>query len=419
MKNVNSIINLKERSLAWGERVLKTDVRYLIKGGSWLGGGQVITTLAAFVLSLLFANLLSPETYGIYKYILSIGTLLTIPTLSGIDAAVSRAVAQGKEASVFQGLKAKIKWGLLGSIVSTGISIYYYLNGNSIFAISILAAGICIPFIEAFDIYNSLLNGRKMFREFTYYNVGTQVILTILLGAFIYLNKNIVLIIVFYFFLNVALNLFYLLLAIKLVKPNKETDPEVVSYGMHLSLIDVIGTVLGQLDKILIFHYLGAAELALYSIAIAAPEQIKGMLKNVQFLALPKFAERSKEEGKTTIYRKTFQFEIFISLIIIIFIILAPYFFKIFFPRYILAVPYSQVLAFSILGATPAVFLYTFLESHAAKKQLYQYNIYSNIINLFLLFPLIYYFGLWGAVWTRVITRFFLFGLSMYLVKKA
>ena len=47
-----------------------------------------------------------------------------------------------------------------------------------------------------------------------------------------------------------------------------------------------------QSHRILAFHYLGAVELAIYSFAIAPPEQIKGVFKFLGTLALPKFSKR-------------------------------------------------------------------------------------------------------------------------------
>src|SRR5437868_5720048 len=92
------------------ERLLKTDIQYLIKGGSWLGVNQILSSLIAFALSLAFANLLAPGTYGVYKFILSVATILTIPTLPGIDAAVNRAVARKFEGTMIVGMKTKLRW---------------------------------------------------------------------------------------------------------------------------------------------------------------------------------------------------------------------------------------------------------------------------------------------------------------------
>jgi len=114
--------------LRWSQKYTKTDMVYLAKGGSWLTLGQIVSTIASFLSAIAFANLLPRETYGQYKYILSITSILAIPTLAGINTAVIRAIARGYEGSFIPALKTKIKWGLLGGITSIGLAGYYYFS---------------------------------------------------------------------------------------------------------------------------------------------------------------------------------------------------------------------------------------------------------------------------------------------------
>ena len=62
--------------LRWSEKYTKTDMVYLAHGGFWLSFGQIISSLSSFLLAIAFANLLPKETYGNYKYILSIASIL-------------------------------------------------------------------------------------------------------------------------------------------------------------------------------------------------------------------------------------------------------------------------------------------------------------------------------------------------------
>src|SRR3989338_6258286 len=104
--------------LRWTEKWLKTDMVYLTKGGFWLTAGQLFSSLSAFLLSIAFANLLPRETYGTYKYVLSIASLLSIPTLSGMTTSLAQAVAGCYDGSFIPALKARIKWGLFGALAS-------------------------------------------------------------------------------------------------------------------------------------------------------------------------------------------------------------------------------------------------------------------------------------------------------------
>lgn len=400
------------------EKYTKTDMLYLTKGSFWLGAGQIISMTVAFFTSIAFANLLPPDVYGLYKYILSLVAIISIPTLSGMDSAITRAVAQGFEGTIFLGLKEKIRFGILSTAAGILISLYYFIQGNKILGISFLVISIFIPIWESFDIYNALLNGKKLFSKFSKYYGLTQILSFLIVVGTLFISKQLVFIILAYFVSNTIIRIIFFYKIIKEIRPNNSIDPGAISYGKHLSLMDIIGTFLGQFDKILIFHYLGATELALYAIAIAPTEQIKGALKNIHTLALPRFAERTKKDISLNIFDKTIRLCLLVSVLILIYIIIAPYFFKIFFANYVGAILYSQIVSVSIIGVSATSLLYTFFESQKAKKELYQLNILNNVINILILFPMIYYWGLLGAILAKVIVRLLLLLISILFVKK-
>ena len=58
------------------------------------------------------------------------------------------------------------------------------------------------------------------------------------------------------------------------------------------------------------------------------------------------------------------------------------------------------------------------LQSKSAKKELYQLNVYSSVIQIIILFLFIYFYGLWGAIIARVLGRFIGLGITFYLSKK-
>ena len=122
--------------LRLSEKYTKTDMVYLTKGTFWLTLGQIISSASSFILAIAFANLLPKETYGVYKYILSIVSILNISTLSGINTAITQAVARKYEGSVIPAIKMKIYWGLFGSLASLILAGYYYFQGNITLTIS-------------------------------------------------------------------------------------------------------------------------------------------------------------------------------------------------------------------------------------------------------------------------------------------
>ena len=112
------------------ERFLQTDIRYLTRGSFWITLNQGVQFIAGMLLAIAFANLIEPETYGTYKFILSVAAILSITTLGSMGTAVNQAVARGFEGSLQHALRLKLMVGLLGMLGSLVAALYYYLNGN-------------------------------------------------------------------------------------------------------------------------------------------------------------------------------------------------------------------------------------------------------------------------------------------------
>ncbi len=410
----NKIYNL----LRWSEKYTKTDMVYLATGGFWLTIGQIVSTASSFLLAIAFANLLPKETYGVYRYILSTVGILSIPALAGMSTAATQAVARGYEGILIPAVKTKIKWGSLGSLASLAFAGYYYFHGDPTLTISFLIVAIFLPFMDAFTIYDALLQGRKIFKASVKYFIITQVVAASSLIATLLFTKNIFLILLAYFIPWAGFRFIFFKITLKKYSPNDKKDPRAISYGKHLSIIGIVETIANYLDQVLVFHYIGAVELAIYSFAIAPPEQIKDLLRSVSILALPKFSQKPKEEIKKTMLGKTLKLTLLIAMGIAIYILAAPLIFKIFFPKYLSSVIYSQIFAISLVSAA-ATLPKSALRGHVAKKELYILSTAGSLIQIGLLFFFIYFYGLMGAILARVATRFLNSFLTLYLAKRA
>src|ERR1700674_1685174 len=98
--------------LRWSEKYTNLDMVYLVEGGFWLSIGTAVTALSSFVLSIAFANLLSPVAYGIYKYTLSLASTFNAFTLTGLATAVTVGVSNTKEGILKQAFWANLWWSI-------------------------------------------------------------------------------------------------------------------------------------------------------------------------------------------------------------------------------------------------------------------------------------------------------------------
>lgn len=389
------------------EKYFKTDMVYLARGSFWLGAGQIVSSVAIFSLAIAFANLIPQETYGTYKYVLSITGLLTILTLRGMDSAVLQSVARNFEGVLIPALKTKIKWGLLSAISSISIAIYYYINGNNTLAISFLIASGFLPFMDSFGIYNALLNGKKLFHLSATYAALSQIGSAVAMAVSLFFTKNLFIILFVYFASWTIFRFVFFVTTIKKFPPNNNIDPETVPYGKHSSIINIFDAIIGSVDGLLIFHYLGPINLALYSFALAPVAQIRGLLNNIPTLAIPKLSTRSALEIEGVLKTRIFMLFVLGVCISFAYILAAPYIYQIFFPKYLDSVFSSQLFSLVIALTLPQVIFGATVGSKLTlipKKMLYLWNI-PGVIFIISTLTLIGPFGVNGVIFSRLLSN--------------
>ena len=397
--------SLLMRWLKKSERIFKTDMVYLASGSFWLGVGQVVSWISGFLLTLALANLMSKESYGLYRLALSIMGILSIFTISGINDSLIRSIAKGFDGSLGPATWARVKGGAVGSLVALGIAAYYFFHANVPLALACLLIAAFMPFFDPFSNFSAYLQGKKDFKRLTIYSGCNQIIAVAVLVATVFLTRNFLLVLLAYLGSYTLMRLAaYLWVSIKM-KTSKEQDPEVVRYGAHLSVMNVIVTIASQLDRLLLFHFLGPAEVASYSIAIAPPDQIKQGLNIMAKLIYPRFSGHSEAAIKENIRNKVILFGLAAFVGIVVYIILAPYFFALFFSQYMGVVFISQLFSLSMFNAVFGP-VELFMEAHAKVKEQYWVNGITSTFQILSMVAGVVYFGLIGLIVARMATRF-------------
>lgn len=400
------------------ERIFKTDTRYLIKGGFWITIGQIISSISAFVLAITYANWLSPETYGTYKYVLAVMSILSIPTLNGLSTAVTQAVAIGKEGSIRSMIRIKIRWGLIGSVGSLGLALYYYLNANYDLSLAFTLTGIFIPIFETFGIYNSLFNGRGEIKRSTIFYIIGQMISTTAILITLYFNQTLGIILFIYLFTWTLTRAILLKYTLAKYQINKIETEETLRYGKHLTAISAFNTVANYLDKILLFHFAGATTLSIYAITQAPLDQIKSLAsRGISTLAFPKYATKGRADLEDHIFLWIKRSLVILTAVTIAYIIFIPWIFPLVFPIYAENVWYSQLAAIGLIPLASFI-PYTALNAKVMKKQLYQLNFSSAGFQILTMCILGYIYGLVGIIISRILARFFDLITGYILVKK-
>lgn len=404
-----------EKTLRKSEKYTKTDMLYLTSGGFWLFFGQGVSVIAALTLAVAFANLIEPEKYGNYKYVLTLAGVIGVFTLTGLTTAVTRATARGHEGTLPYAFRLSLTWSIVMVLIALLGAGYYYINENIFLASSLLIIGATSPIITAASLYRPFLMGRKNFKKASLFGILQSVVptLSVLLGVL--LSLPLIALVLIYFISTTIILSFLYQYTVKLVK-NEEVDSITNFLGKHLSIMGIISTVGNRLDSILIFQLLGGTELAIYTLATTVPDTIRGSLKNIDTLAMPKFSVKEREDVKRAVWSKTpLIFSITLS-IAIAYAFAAPYIFEILFPKYLASIPFTQVYALIIPLSFALASAY--FDSQAAVKERYILNISNTIFKIAAVVAGIYFFGIMGAIIARVATRIFNVGLSALFIAR-
>lgn len=386
----------------------RTDLNYLAKGGFWLSVGHIVGASSSFIIAVLFANLFTKDTYGTYKFVLAIASVLTIATLPGLNTYLAQAVARGFEKTFLSAFAQKIKWGLWGGAAGLLIALYYAINENWTVSTAVAVAALFTPFMDSAGVYNVYLQGKKMFRKAIEYFTINQIIATALLAAALVVTRDLFAVLLVYFASWTGLRLFFFSRTLKRYPPQGGEDAKALSYGKHLSLVGLAATIGSNLDSLLLFHYLGPVEVALYAFALAPIEQIRGWYKNISPLALPKLANRSFKEINTLLLPRMAALSVIGVAIASIYVLAAPFVFAIFFPQYAESVLITQLLAGILALRLPGAFFSTLPQAkmqYMPKSWLYWETV-PNVVLIGSYFILIPAFGIYGAIASRYLWIF-------------
>lgn len=390
------------------ERYTKTDMVYLASGGFWSIVGEISTAVSTLVIALVVSHYFPKTAYGEYKYVLSIVALIGILSLNGISGAVFQSVTHGFDGAVREGFRKNMRWSVFTVLIAGTVGSYYIYFGNYILGLGILIGGCFSPLYSSANLASYFLAAKKDFRrQSIYYGVVATAIPATIIAIAAYLTDSAIWLVGAYFISNALLTYWAYRKVLALYRPDPaKTDPAMIMYGKHLSLMGMLVTIANNIDQVLLFQFVGPAQVAIYNFAIAIPEQIKGPLKTLDSMVQARFATRTDKQIRSSIRSKILSLGAMTALAIIGYCIAAPSIYGLLFPNYTEAVLYSQLYALSLLGLafTPAS---SYLSVKKRIREQYFFNIITSVLQIVAMLVGVMLAGLIGVIIARVISRNF------------
>jgi O-antigen/teichoic acid export membrane protein len=387
---------------------LNINFRSLFRNSFWIMTENGISLVLGMLVVYAMGNFIDPSVAGEYKYIISLAAIVASFTISGVTYAVIRETSMGYDSFFHFATNKSLKWSLSPVLIAFVISAYYFWQGNSVYAIAFFIATFFTIMISNFSLYRSYLTGKENFQKMAIYGNIVLFVTSLLSLATFYFFDNLLLLMLG----TLGTQFLTLLVIYYLVRkgiPHTSLDQELVDkfnrYVYSQSFINIISIAATQMDKIILFQFLGPVDLAAYTFVTVLSEKIRGLLKSFSSLIFPKFVKRDVETIKDKMFKESILFFVFLTFCFLGTLLVTPFLYAWFLPKYTtyiyLAMIYSLSI-FSILGQVP----YTAIQAKNYKKDLYTYELSNSVLQVVCVAVGIYFAGLLGAVVGKIVASF-------------
>jgi O-antigen/teichoic acid export membrane protein len=382
-------------------KLLKTrNFHSLAQDSFWTMFSQIFLVLINIASVYILANLLSPNDFGQFKLVT---TWLGIALGVGYTGYIYT-LAQKISKNDYYDLKSIYFETFLKSLITFvglfAIATYYFYNNNYNLGFGFLFASFLAPVLCVSTLVNIYYMGKKNFKMFALAQNFVDFFQLLTVAVLAYLSSNFIIIISGYLFATIIFNLIIIIKSYKdengnglLNNPAPSNDGE-TKMRSKLNISGIIYAFTSQLDKLLIFHLIGAAPLAIYSIVTAIADQARTPAKAIASAIFPRMT--SPIFTKKKLYTS---FALLSALCIFIYLALVlsyPTIFYYIFPKYIEYIYLANIASLGILFA-PTQLLYLYCQSKGDLESLNKYANLNTILQVLLFLPaaflgLIYFF---------------------------
>lgn len=382
----------------------------------WTVSGQVLVSLATFILVYALANWVSEETVGSFRFILALYSSATVFALVGMSTALSRAVAAGKTGSIYEAVRVKVKYSIFASIFFLGWAIYFYaFTDQQYLWLPLLLAGLALPISETLSLYGPYLTGASRFKQSSLYLAVERAVTSFITAVAAYFVPSLLPIVMVYLLSHLVVRYALYMRSLRIVVPNTELDSEMVPYGKHLTVMSLLGVVTSQLDKYILFIFFGPSALAAFWVASIIPQEAGRFLGAVMGTFFPRMVQ-TDGVGTIRFVRKLFALMTVGTLVLTVtYAFLAKYVFDLLFPLYTEFAIMSVALMFAF-AFTPHQLAWSIFTAKQKVKELYIYSFAEPTLTVLVYLAFVPFFGVWGLVYAMCAKTIIMNFAGMYVL---
>lgn len=400
---------------------LGINARYFTYQGFFTLQAHGINIVYGLVVSYATALFFSPELFGQYRFVLNIIGMLSIITLGGIATAIAKDLNQHEKSPLLHTAKMYyIPIALYAMSLLITIPIVSIWGRSELWSLLLIVAMLG-PIEAAMLIFSGgIIIGKALFKKAIYYSLTAKIISIILISAMFTWYQSATLLLAITMSVNILVHGTFVKKYIYSYT-NAEKNNRIFIYGTKLSLINMPNTLVWYLDGLMISAYFGITQLAVFTVALMIPEQVKILFK--ELIAIT-FSRQASGKDSTARRRQLVYFSsigtICFLFIILLYWITADVFFGILFPKYNDAnTIFLSKIAFATLITVPWNLIPQYLQAHGATKAVRNSNIIASVVFLICLITLIPSYSLLGAIISRGLFRISYATLSLYYLLTA
>jgi O-antigen/teichoic acid export membrane protein len=401
-------------------RSFTSETRYFTKHGSWNMASNIAALGINIALSMTLAARLPQETFGLYKAVYSLIGILGIFTLSGVQNALlySTAKTGGNFLPRASRLYLKSAWPF-GIALAAYATYTAYAGYGMAFTMTLILAGVGSVATTASGMYGYFLAGQQRFKEASAAAFTISLLQAMCTTGMLMLTKGLLPVVITHTFSGTALTAYYYWKISKEQSFESEAKNELMPSSVHFTGTNIISTIGNYGDKIIIFHVLGARQLALYGLADDMVAAGKGLIKSCMGI----YSSRIARASYPRIMRSLPQ-DIAIALgsgliLYLIYFVTTPYIFSYFYGGYTAATEYVRLLAGILIFIIPITYIAQVFQSKNMLKSMYTSTTLTHITRIAAYSFGAYYAGITGILLSQVATYAASLVLSIVLLKTA
>lgn len=398
------------------EGAFKTNLREHLKNGGLLLSGSTLTSVLAFVTSIVYANVLPKEIYGEYRYLLGIFNIFNSLALTGMNTAVTQAVSRGHDGALIATIKTQMRWGMAHTLIGVGASIIFLLSSQVMTAIGMLLISLMAPISNALNTTQAFLQGKRAYKATNYATIFQSFLVYGSLITVAYFTKTTLWILAANLIAVLGSNIIIFFWVKRSFNPPLDGDASTSVFGTKLSLISALRIIADQMDVFIVHNLMSPIDLAIFAVTTTIPDRLRGQWKIAQSLQLPNHSKRVLTEIVPPLRKKAMLLAAAAITVCVPIAFCMPWLFTFIYKQYAPYAYLAQIYTFSIVGGL-SLLPYTALLSQQREKPILASVGLSIAVYLPLLIAGTVLFGLPGAVIAKTINSYVELGISWMMLE--